>query len=245
MSALKLVTVGISANISYDTGGMFPGYERCYVNQDYIHTIVKHHAIPLVLPIHTSQEIISQQIAHIDGLILTGGDDISPSLYHQDPYEKLGRTLLTRDLFDFKLLEAAKRKGIPILGICRGAQIINVYHGGSLYQDLSYREAHTLRHHQKHIPTETTHTIHIEPNSRLADAFETSQIMVNSFHHQTIQTLAPKFKAIAHATDGVIEAIEATNYPYLIGIQWHPEMFWRESLMDRLFSDFIKICESK
>lgn len=69
--------------------------------------------------------------------------------------------------------------------------------------------------------------------------------MVNSFHHQTIQTLAPKFKAIAHATDGVIEAIEATNYPYLIGIQWHPEMFWRESLMDRLFSDFIKICESK
>ncbi|HBK5982542.1 TPA: type 1 glutamine amidotransferase, partial [Staphylococcus pseudintermedius] len=145
-----MVTVGISANISYDTGGMFPGYERCYVNQDYIHTIVKHHAIPLVLPIHTSQEIISQQIAHIDGLILTGGDDISPSLYHQDPYEKLGRTLLTRDLFDFKLLEAAKRKGIPILGICRGAQIINVYHGGSLYQDLSYREAHTLRHHQKH-----------------------------------------------------------------------------------------------
>ncbi|MFH0716273.1 gamma-glutamyl-gamma-aminobutyrate hydrolase family protein [Staphylococcus delphini] len=242
---LRLVTIGISANILKDAGGMFPGYERCYVNQDYIHTIVKHHAVPIVLPVHESHTLIPQQLAHIDGLILSGGQDVSPSLYDEEPYEKLGPTLLKRDLFDYKLIQAAKEKGIPILGICRGAQLINVYHGGTLYQDLSYREQQTLRHHQGQDPTETTHTVHIEPTSRLAHVFETDTMRVNSFHHQAINKVAPQFKVAASTSDGVVEAIESTDYPYLLGIQWHPEMLWRDTTMDQLISDFINICESK
>lgn len=139
-------TIGISANILTDQAGMFPGYKRCYVNQDYIRSIVKQGAVPMVIPITDNDDIIEAQIRQVDALLLSGGQDVSPQLYNEDPQDKLGETLLSRDVFDFKLIEKAKERFIPILGICRGAQVLNVFHGGSLFQDTSYRQIQSLRH---------------------------------------------------------------------------------------------------
>ncbi len=232
--------IGITANILRDKDGMFPGYERCYINQDYVYSVTKHAGVPVVLPIHSDKNAIVKQVEQLDGLILSGGYDVSPHLYGEDPRNLIGETLLKRDLFEYTVLEQAKKRGIPILGICRGAQLINVYHGGTLYQDVSYRERETLRHWQGVNPTEKTHRIQILEQCHLARVFEEREIFVNSFHHQLIKDIAPDFKGTARSSDGVIECIEAQNYPYLVGVQWHPEMLWREEAMDKLFIDFIK-----
>ena len=238
-------TIGISANILVDQDGMFPGYKRCYVNQDYIRTIVKHGAVPVVLPVTNDEAVIEAQIKLIDGLLLSGGQDVSPQLYDEDPQDKLGETLLMRDEFDFKLIEKAKERYIPILGICRGAQVLNVFHGGSLYQDTSYRPIQTIRHWQPKNPTEKTHEIRVFPQTRLSALFPSGRFCVNSFHHQVINKLAEGFVVMGQSNDGVIEAFESTTYPYMVGIQWHPEMLWHESSMDDLFKDFINQVEGR
>ncbi|AYU54181.1 gamma-glutamyl-gamma-aminobutyrate hydrolase family protein [Staphylococcus debuckii] len=236
--------IGISASILTDQDGMFPGYKRCYVNQDYIEAVVKQGGIPFVLPITDDSDIIEKQIDMLDGLILSGGHDVSPALYHEDPLEKLGETLIERDQFDFQLIKAAIKKNIPILGICRGAQILNVYFGGTLYQDTSYRELNTIRHWQSYNPTEKTHQITIQSDTRLEKIFNETSLYVNSFHHQLIHELASNFKVNAYTNDRSIEGFESKGHQYIVGIQWHPEMLWRESSMDVLFKDFINQAES-
>lgn len=236
--------IGISASILKDQDGMFPGYQRCYVNQDYINAVMKQGGIPFVIPMNNDKSIIKQQVKKLDGLILSGGHDVSPALYHEDPLEKLGETLIERDKFDFALIEEATKKNIPILGICRGAQILNVYFGGTLYQDTSYREKSTIRHWQSFNPTEKTHQITIKPKTRMAQIFKAHSFYVNSFHHQLIHELASNFIEVAHSNDQSIEAFESKDGTYILGIQWHPEMLWKESSMDELFLDFIKQAES-
>ncbi|AVO00932.1 gamma-glutamyl-gamma-aminobutyrate hydrolase [Staphylococcus simulans] len=238
-------TIGISANILTDQAGMFPGYKRCYVNQDYIRSIVKQGAVPMVIPITDNDDIIEAQIRQVDALLLSGGQDVSPQLYNEDPQDKLGETLLARDVFDFKLIEKAKERFIPILGICRGAQVLNVFHGGSLFQDTSYRQIQSLRHWQPTNPTEKTHEIRVFPNTRLSALFPEGRFYVNSFHHQVVNQLAEGFRVMAQSNDGVIEAFESESYPYMVGIQWHPEMLWYENSMDALFKDFVDQIERR
>ncbi|HIB1912188.1 TPA: gamma-glutamyl-gamma-aminobutyrate hydrolase family protein [Enterococcus faecium] len=237
---MKNPIIGISGSIIVDREGMFPGYKRSFVNEDYISSVLKNGGIPVVIPVNQEEKVIEQQVEQIDGLILTGGYDISPEKYHEEPLQKLGDTLLERDNFDFLLLKKAKEKNLPILGICRGSQLINVYHGGSLYQDLSYRKENTLKHWQGHDPDKVTHTVDIDKNSKIYEILRCSEIQVNSFHHQLIKDVPNNFMISARAKDGVVEAIEATNYGFLIGIQWHPEMLHKTTLvMNELFKQLI------
>lgn len=216
--------IGISGSIIIDSSGAFPGYRRSYVNEDYVVSVIKNGGVPFIIPVTDDLKVIETQIDQIDGLILSGGHDVTPQNYHEEPEQKIGGCWPERDIFDCALIKAAVDKKIPILGICRGAQIINVLYGGNLYQDLSYRKESTLRHDQASSPTQTTHYVTINPETHLAKILDQSELMVNSFHHQIIKNIASNFTVAAKAKDGVVEAIEANDYPYLIGVQWHPEM---------------------
>lgn len=236
--------IGITSGVIVDEGGMFPGYRRVYANEDYISSVVKNGGVPLIIPLNTSLAVIEQQVAMIDGLILTGGNDITPLKYNQEPKQKLGHLFPERDRFESEVLKLAKAKNVPILGICRGAQLINVCHGGDLYQDLSYRSEKTLKHWQSHSAAQVTHSIELVEGSKLKSIIGSQGIRVNSFHHQVMNKVAEGFKVSATAKDGVVEAIESKTYPFLMGVQWHPEMLYQSvSSMNLIFKALIRQAE--
>ncbi|MFU2193912.1 gamma-glutamyl-gamma-aminobutyrate hydrolase family protein [Streptococcus pluranimalium] len=236
----KKPIIGISASVIVDQGGMFPGYHRSYVNEDYVNSVIKNGGIPLIIPISQDETVIDGYIDTVDGLILSGGHDVCPLNYDEEPDQKLGDTLPLRDRFDCTLVAKAISKNIPILGICRGCQILNIHHGGTLWQDLSYCEGVSIKHWQEHHPDLATHSVVIEQDSRLFDIFGQDKMMVNSFHHQIIRTVGDGFRIVARAKDGVVEAIEHTGYRFMIGVQWHPEMLHQcDDCMNRIFGALI------
>lgn len=220
--------IGISGSVIIDDGGIFPGYHRSYVNDDYIDSVVQNGGIPFIIPFNQDAEVIQAQMENVQGLILSGGHDVDPHNYGEEPEQKLGNIWPERDKFDMLLLKLAEKKHIPVLGICRGAQIINVAHGGTLYQDLSYRPEKTLKHSQGQTPTLVTHTVKTVKGSKIADLLETDSLQTNSFHHQLLKDIAPDFKVSARCVDGVVEGIENKDAS-VIGVQWHPEMLHRVS----------------
>lgn len=232
--------IGISGNILVDEGGMFPGYERAYVNDDYIKAVSGCGAVPYIIPVLNDDEIIKEQIKNIDGLIMSGGYDINPLLWGEEPNEKLGDIMPKRDTFDMKLLKYALEMKKPVLGICRGEQVINVNGGGSLYQDLSLMDGSYIKHNQKHLSSVPTHTVVLKPGSRLRNIIGKEEITVNSFHHLAVRDVAPGYSVAAEAKDGVIEAIEKDGEDFVIGVQWHPEMMSETSYdMKKIFRAFV------
>lgn len=236
----KMPIVGISGSVMIDQGGMFPGYHRSYVNEDYVNSVIQNGGIPVIIPVSDVAEVLDSYIDKIDALILSGGHDVCSMNYNEEPCPKMGDIFPERDKFDFALLERAEKKRIPILGICRGAQVINVYHGGSLYQDVSMCDTAAVKHWQGHFPEQVTHSVDIVDDSLLHRIVKVNRVMVNSFHHQIMKNVAPDFNVVARAADGVIEAIEHKDYPMLIGVQWHPEMMHKKSMqMNLLFTALI------
>ncbi|WP_311487451.1 gamma-glutamyl-gamma-aminobutyrate hydrolase family protein [uncultured Helcococcus sp.] len=232
--------IGISASILIDNGD-FAGYRRIYVNEDYADAVIKAGATPLVLSINDEDSVIDEYINIIDGLILSGGHDVDPRNYEENPNPKLGQVLPERDSFDLKLLKKAKEKNIPILGICRGFQLINVSYGGSLWQDLSYSDKEYIKHNQVYGPDVTTHTIKVEEDTKLHKIVNKDTLSVNSFHHQIIKDLGQGLKLSAQAPDGVVEAFEDPNYRFLLGVQFHPEMLHRvKDEMQNIFNELVK-----
>ena len=220
-------------------------FEKNPYNQigcNYTDSIYKAGGIPIVIPQIDDMETIQGYVDIIDGLLIPGGIDINPMMYHEDPLPKLGTVNIKYDTWQFHVLDVFKKTNKPILGICRGLQMLNVYHGGTLYQDNSYRE-NTFLHNQTEDRGSASHSIHISQDTHLSKLFGES-LDVNSFHHQMIKDLASNFIVSATANDGVIEAIEDPTYPYMIGVQWHPEGFvhTNDSMMP-LFTDFIENCK--
>lgn len=229
--------IGISGSIIIDDGGIFPGYRRSYVNDDYIDSVIQNGGIPYIIPFNEDEEVVKEQLLNVQGLILSGGHDVDPHNYGEEPKQKLGDIWPERDKFDMRLLKLAEENGIPVLGICRGAQIINVYHGGTLYQDLSYRKEKTLKHSQGQTPTLLTHTVKTVAGTKIAELLGKKEMQTNSFHHQLIKDVAPDLKAVATAPDGVVEGLE-NKQGNVIAVQWHPEMLHRNpdvAFMNNLF----------
>ena len=220
--------IGISGSIIVDDGGMFPGYKRAYVNDDYIKAISLAGGVPLIIPMVSDEEVIKNQLENVDGLLLSGGHDVNPLLYGEEPSQKLGGILPERDWFDCKLIEFAMKMKKPILGICRGHQIINVANGGTLYQDLSFVEGCYVKHNQGSLSNVPTHTVEVNKDTKLHEILG-DKVLTNSFHHLAVNKVAPGFKASAIAMDGVVEAIETEGEEFVVGIQWHPEMMAREN----------------
>ena len=188
----------------------------------YVDAIGKAGHVPIVLCRTYDTNMLEKVMGQIDLLLMTGGGDVDPGRYGEDSRD-CRRVMYDRDRFDYSLLDIAVRKRIPVLGICRGVQVVNVYFGGSLCQDISneWQPKTTIRHGQP--AGNYAHTVDVEPGSRLAALLgETKGIKVNSQHHQCVKRLAPGFRIVARAPDGVVEGIEHETLP-VAGLQFHPE----------------------
>jgi putative glutamine amidotransferase len=161
--------------------------------------------------------------AEADGILFTGGADIDPNYFGAQPHPGLGRIDGLRDAFELALYRAAKDRNLPILGVCRGIQLINVAEGGTLHQHLPARPDLT-QHDQQEIDGDPFHTVALEPDSYLARALGTGALRTNSYHHQAVDRLGQNLRITGRTSDGIIEAIEGTAGRFVLGVQWHPEM---------------------
>lgn len=238
---MKKPLIGISGSILRDTSGWTVDILHGYVNQDYMTSVENAGGIPIMIPFTQNQDNIEEIVSRLDALLLSGGHDVDPANYDEEPLQGIGSIWPERDQFDFALLRAAMDKDIPILAICRGHQIVNVFHGGSLYQDLKYDPNCTIKHWQEQRPELGTHTIEIQESSKLASILDIPKWRVNSHHHQTVKEVGENLKVTALAQDGTIEGLEATNYPWLVTCQFHPEMMSQtDTNAEKLFAAFIK-----
>lgn len=198
--------------------------ENCYVE-----SLVSAGHVPLVVPCVTNESALSEIVSKLDVLIFTGGADVDPARYRTARSSVCGKSDLRRDDFEFRLLAAARARRLPVVGVCRGCQLVNVGFGGTLWQDLPSEfpkgtnsvchGAGEYLHPERH---PAAHDVRILPGTRLAAVLGTSPLAVNSHHHQAVKELAPGFRVNAVSEDGVIEGIESTEYPAFC-VQFHPE----------------------
>lgn len=204
-----------------------------------VEAIVKAGAIPVILP-SVSPELVSDYLDLFDGVVFAGGFDVDPTFFGEEPHQKLGSTYYKRDLFEIELLKQSFQKNKPMLGICRGMQLINVGLGGSLYQDLSENAAANLKHAQDAPGNLPTHHVTVADNTHV-HALVGKRPYVNSRHHQAIKTIASNLICSARADDGVVEALESKNSDQIVAVQWHPEnMFKHYEYSRNLFYDLVK-----
>ncbi|WP_297206554.1 gamma-glutamyl-gamma-aminobutyrate hydrolase family protein [uncultured Brachyspira sp.] len=217
--------IGISGSLlSIQSNDEFAGYERAYVNDDYVFSVTRSGGVPYIMPIVDDEEDIRIQLSHVNGIILSGGYDIDPIYWNEELHHKLGRIFPRRDEYELKLIKYALEMKKPILGICRGLQILNVYFGGSLYQDLSLIENCYIKHNQSAKPYEATHSFITEEGSVIRDIVG-EKVRVNSYHHLAIKDLGSNLKATGYSEDDIIESIEyMENGSFVLGVQFHPEM---------------------
>ena len=217
----------------------------CRKIEDYRQAILHARGEVRVVDASTS---IEDALAGVDGLLLTGGGDVDPSLYGEPPHPTVAEVEPARDAFEIGLITAARRRDLPIFGICRGVQILNVAAGGTLVQDIpsqvpgAINDALSVPQHQ---PYALGHEVWVEKDSLLAklraDRLVGSDTCeVNSRHHQAVKTVAPGFRVSATAPDGVIEAIEDPAARFCLGVEWHPENFWRTGEFRPLYEGFLE-----
>jgi putative glutamine amidotransferase len=219
--------IGITATLKEDVDAVAerPLGRFVRADLDYVEGVAGAGGAPVVLP-PGDEGAAEAVIGSLDGLLLSGGSDLDPGYYGEEPVPELGITLPERDAFEMALVGMALRRGIPIFGICRGMQVLNVALGGTLYQDLpSQWDRDLLKHKQDTPKWQPTHEVAVEHGSYMAEVMERGLVKVNSYHHQGIKDLADGLVATGYSTDGVVEAVEAGDLSerWLLGVQWHAE----------------------
>ncbi|AVQ16782.1 gamma-glutamyl-gamma-aminobutyrate hydrolase family protein [Fusobacterium gonidiaformans] len=239
--------IGITGSIiTCGNDEIFATYERAYVNDDYVSAVEKAGGIPIILPIVEEEENIKEFVSRVDAIVLSGGYDIDPSYWGEEIGRKYERIYPRRDHYEMLVIKYAKELKKPVLGICRGHQMINVAFGGSLYQDLSEIPGSYIQHVQQAKYYEATHGIEIEEGSFISKSMGVKN-RVNSYHHLAIKDLGNSLRIVGRAPDGVVEAIEyITEEQFFIGVQFHPEMMHRHhEFALHLFQDFIQEVERR
>lgn len=203
------------------------GKELTYAYRNYLQAVTAAGGLPLLLGPDTPPTFAPEAMARLDGLLLTGGEDVDPSSYGRARREVCGPSDPLRDAFEIAALQACRVLGKPVLGICRGMQLMTVAMGGTLYQNLPTEKLSAVEHDSGQDWTAyAPHTVMVAPGSRLHGIVKADGLKVNSFHHQAAETLAGPLRACAWAPDGVIEAVETPHGVLCLGVQWHPERLY-------------------
>lgn len=225
----------------------FFGLPLYIMNQTYIRVLESLGALPVMIPLQMSEATLYGIFQRLDGLFLPGGEDLDPSTYGAERHPQLGAPDRERDRTELLLTRWALEAGMPVLGVCRGIQVLNVVCGGTLYQDLHSQRPDLAKH--DYFPPQferfrVSHHVTIESDSRLAQALGTGH-EVNSMHHQGIERLGQGLRVVARAEDDLPEAVELPQLPFVIGVQWHPEELAKtDQLSSGLFYEFIRAAGS-
>ena len=205
------------------------GQSRVRLNEAYVSAARGCGLVPIVVPPLAPEELASI-LGSVQGIILTGGEDVDPAEYGEPPHPRTQRPHTARDKCELAMARAARELGLPTLAICRGIQVVNVAFGGTLIQDIPSEAPSDVQHDQEDEREARVHDVAIEPGSRLAAALGASAVTVNSFHHQAVEQLAPGLRVTATAPDGIVEGLEwAGEDWWMLAVQWHPEELVRDA----------------
>lgn len=236
--------VGIPCQADFRDGSKRPIYGN---NRAYVHAVEDAGGIPVLIPMLNDISFLASLVMRLDGLLLSGGGDVDSSRYDADPHLLLGSVDTQLDELEFSLVRWALQENMPILGICRGMQLLNIACGGTLYQDLGDEYPGSMEHCRRELPRNTLiHNVHVVAGSRLEKILGTNEVWINSLHHQAIKAPGNNVQISGRAEDGVAELMEVADQRFVIGIQGHPEeIYTRELAYARLFSAFVKACSMR
>ena len=226
------------------TGSIEDDEHRQFINSNYLTRLLKAGMIPMVLSLDMDAAQIALCLDRLDGLLLSGGNDVDPMIFGESPTTGLGSVSPKRDRLEMHIVTEAYRRKMPILAICRGIQSLNVALGGTLYQDLPSQyhapdQQSPLLHAQTAHERYPSHKVTVTPDTPLFAIYQEHELAVNSFHHQAVKAVAPPLRVCARATDGVVEAVYDPDKPFVLGVQWHPERM-KEGMP--VFHAFEKAC---
>ena len=227
--------IGIAMRIDHPT-------ERFYLARHYSEAVEAAGGAPVHISLIPSAEYVEAVVEGLDGILLPGSDsDVDPLRYGQQPHLALGAVHELKDETDLLIIAAAERRQIPLFAICFGMQVLNVSRGGTLIQDIRSQVPGAIKHEQGAPRNRPSHSVKISPGSKLNQIIETEDLLVNSHHHQAIDTLGADLVSTAWSADGVIEAFEDPRPDrFVLAVQWHPEMGWQNDLVSqRLFNSFV------
>lgn len=233
--------IGIIASMEIDQ-------KNYHVSQHNVNAITRAGGIPIILPFTELQDHIEYYAQMISGLYAIGGDDVNPIMFGEEPHLNLGPVLVERDQFEFDLIKRVIELNKPFFGVCRGAQILNVAFGGTMYQDIySQIDRELIQHTQKAPKSHGSHSVNIAEDSLLHRLSGEETLMVNSWHHQANRQLPSSFNIAARANDGVIEALESSEHSFVLGVQWHPEIMAtnNDQASLKIYEGFIEACKEK
>ncbi len=232
---MKTPLIGITASKNNKPDDRLP--------QAYSASVIAAGGAPLLLPTNFPLTGVPELLGRLDGLLLSGGGDVAPSLYPAKDPHLCGDVLPDRDALELELLKVACQIDLPVLGICRGMQVINVSRGGTLYTDIPSQFITPLQHStpEEKGRDSLVHEVTIEPESQLARILGSTKMQVNSFHHQAALAIGQNLQVVAHASDGLVEAVEDRSLRFFYGVQWHPECLQAVAPAHRaLFRAFIE-----
>lgn len=213
------------------------------VQHSYIRAVSLGGGIPVLIPAVLPQEDLEELYSRLQGILFSGGGDISLKYFDGEAHPKIHDVDENRDVTEISLLRQSVNDGKPFLAICRGAQVMNVALGGTLYTHIADQVRNALNHDNEEY-TDIIHPVNVDETSRAAEIFGETLLHVNSLHHQGLKDIASGLRIVGHAPDGVIEAVELPDHPYALGVQWHPEWLTDQPVMQRLFKSFVDASNS-
>lgn len=232
--------IGITTNQSKNEYGQ----PTIMLMQSYVNAVIQAGGVPVLIPSLIAEDGWDAVYARLDGVLFSGGGDISLDYFRGDPHPRIDDVDLQRDSVELKMVQAAASDGKPFLGICRGCQVINVALGGSLYTHIADQVPKALDHdYPGNKRTVLVHEVKIEEGTRIADIYGEPIIKVNSLHHQGLKDIAPSLRITGHAPDGLVEAVELPDHPFGLAVQWHPEWLTDQESTRNLFRKFVEAAE--
>ena len=236
-----LIAITCSRGVGGAWGDSSPGHLMDFAYEEYSRAVRNAGGAPLLMPISQSRDTLETILSRVQGIVLSGGVDINPKRYGEQPLCGMGQIDEARDTMELNAAKIAFEKDLPIFAICRGIQVLNVSLGGSLFQDIPGQVKESLLHSQNAPKNVLTHTIRIEQKTLLHKVIGKKKIWVNSKHHQAVKDVAPGLRIGARSEDGIIEAVEHPSKRFVLGVQWHPEgTFKEDTYSKKLFRAFIR-----